>query len=216
MLPVESRTYQQASAILESDFNARVAWHARRRLRHLHFQEFCRRVFAQPFLPHEEIRPAQSTLPAERSHIQSATRLLGNQLSPLRPCLLFVWSCRNIAMRHNLSQDGVRLALTIIAATTGKRTNCSPAQARIQVPRCSDTRTFQRPQHNQVLSDRVLGEPAVSKSANPRKALNRMLSIIVIPRHSIVIQESEKSRAILAYSLLVGRCDWRRIARPLN
>ena len=25
---------------------------------------------------------------------------------------LFVWSCRHIAMRHNLSQDGVRLTLT--------------------------------------------------------------------------------------------------------
>ena len=60
------------------------------------------------------------------------------------------------------------------------------------------------------------GEPAVSKSANPRKALDRMLSIIVIPRHSIVIQESEKSRAILAHSLLVRRCDRRRIVRRLN
>jgi hypothetical protein len=26
----------------------------------------------------------------------------------------FVWSCRNIATRHNLSQDGVRLALTVL------------------------------------------------------------------------------------------------------
>ena len=82
-----------------------------------------------------EIRPAQSLLPAQRSHIPSTTRLLGNQLSPLRPCLLFVWLCLNIAMRHNLSQDAVRLALTIIAATTGNGTNCSPAHARIQVPR---------------------------------------------------------------------------------
>src|SRR5882762_11796164 len=88
MIRIESSPHDQASAILESDFNAQVAWHARRRLRHLHFQEFCRRAFAQPFLPHGEIRPAQSTLPAERSHVQSTTRLLGNQLSPLRPCLL--------------------------------------------------------------------------------------------------------------------------------
>lgn len=61
---------------------------ARRRLCHSHFQESRRRAFAPPFLPQGEIRPAQSTLPAERSHIQSATRLLGNQLWPLRPCLL--------------------------------------------------------------------------------------------------------------------------------
>ena len=80
--------HDQASAILPSDFKTRVAWHARRRLRHLYFQEFPRRAFAQPFLPHEEIRPAQSTLRAGRSNIQSTTRLLGNQLSPLRPCLL--------------------------------------------------------------------------------------------------------------------------------
>src|SRR6266850_4424679 len=89
MIRIESSRHNQASAILESDFNTRVAWHAqRRRLRHLHFQEFRRRAFAKPFLPHEEIRSAQSTLPAKRSHIQSATRLLGNQLSPLPPCLL--------------------------------------------------------------------------------------------------------------------------------
>ena len=48
---------------------------------------------------------------------------------------LSVASCHNIATPRSLSQDGVRRALTIIAATTGKGTNCSPAHARIQVPR---------------------------------------------------------------------------------
>src|SRR5882762_10350340 len=88
MICIESSPHHQASAILESDFNTRVVCFSRRRLRHLHFQELLRHASAQPLLPHEEIRPAQSTLPAERSHVQSTTRLLGNQLSPLRPCLL--------------------------------------------------------------------------------------------------------------------------------
>jgi hypothetical protein len=37
---------------------------------------------------------------------------------------LCAWSCRNIATRHNLSQDGVRIALTEI---------CSPKD-RITIP----------------------------------------------------------------------------------
>jgi hypothetical protein len=85
---VESSPYHQASPILQSDFNTRIVWQPRRRLRHLHFQEFRRRPFAQPFLPHKEIRPAQTTLTAECRHGLPATRLLANQPSPLRPCLL--------------------------------------------------------------------------------------------------------------------------------
>jgi hypothetical protein len=54
MIRIESSPHDQASAILQSDFNTRVAWHAPRRLRHLHFQEFPRHAFAQPFLPHEK------------------------------------------------------------------------------------------------------------------------------------------------------------------
>jgi hypothetical protein len=88
MICIESSPHHQASAILESDFNTRVVCFSGRRLRHLHFQEFRCCPFAQPFLPHEEIRPAQTTFTAECSHSLPATRLLGNQLSPLRPCLL--------------------------------------------------------------------------------------------------------------------------------
>src|SRR5436190_3236233 len=51
-------------------------------------QELCRRVFLQPLLPHEKVRPAQTVLTTKHFHTLSATCVLGNQPSPLRPRLL--------------------------------------------------------------------------------------------------------------------------------
>jgi hypothetical protein len=56
-------------------------------LGYFYFKDFCRRAFLQPFLPREKIRPAQTALTTKRKHRLPATRLLPNQLSPLRPCL---------------------------------------------------------------------------------------------------------------------------------
>src|SRR5205807_2172712 len=47
--------HQQAPAILQPDFNARVPGRLRRRLSQLYFQEFHSGVFAQPFLPRKEV-----------------------------------------------------------------------------------------------------------------------------------------------------------------
>src|SRR5256886_5472877 len=85
---IESWPHHQASPIPQSDFNARIAGRARHAPRHLHFQELCRRVFLQPLLPHEKVRPAQTVLTTKHFHTLSATCVLGNQPSPLRPRLL--------------------------------------------------------------------------------------------------------------------------------
>lgn len=84
---VEPLLHDEAPAVPQANFNTRVARN-RRALGYFNFQESCRRTFPQPFLPHKEIRSAQTTLTAERNHRLPATRLLRNQPSPLRPCLL--------------------------------------------------------------------------------------------------------------------------------
>jgi hypothetical protein len=85
---VESWPHHQASPFPQSDFNARIAGRARPRPRYVHFQELRWRVFLQPLLPHEKVRPAQTVLTTKRFHTLSATCLLGNQPSPLHPGLL--------------------------------------------------------------------------------------------------------------------------------
>ena len=113
MFGIESWPHHQASAIPQSDFNARIIRRARPRRRHLHFQELCCRVFLQPLLPHEEVWPAQAALAAKCFHRLSATRLLGNQLSPLRPCLLrALLHAATLQWGAAFLQDGVRLTLT--------------------------------------------------------------------------------------------------------
>src|SRR6266481_576134 len=76
------------SAASTTTNNARTAGRARPMPRHLHFQELCWRVFLQPLLPYEKVRPAQTVLTTKRFHTLSATCLLGNQTSPLYPGLL--------------------------------------------------------------------------------------------------------------------------------
>ena len=88
MLGIESWPHHQASPIPQSDFNARIVGRARLMPRHSHFQELCWRVFLQPLLPHEKVRPAQPPLTAECRRRLPTSRLFSDQSSPLRPRLL--------------------------------------------------------------------------------------------------------------------------------
>ena len=62
MFRIKSSPYHQAPAILQPNFDPRVARYVGRRLRHLNFHESRRCVFPQPFLPPVEMRRAQLPL----------------------------------------------------------------------------------------------------------------------------------------------------------
>jgi hypothetical protein len=113
---IKSSPHQQAPAILQPDFDPRVAHYVGRGLRHLHFHESGRHVFPQPFLPPEEMRRAQLPLSAERCHTLPTLHLFGNQPAPLRPCISASFSLRHRATLlcdDHLPQDAVHVALTV-------------------------------------------------------------------------------------------------------
>ena len=115
MFRIKSSPYHQAPAILQPDFNPRVARYVGRGLRHLHFHESRCRVFPQPFLPPVKMRRAQLPHSAERRHTLPAPHLFGNQSAPLRPCISASFSLRHRATLlcdDHLPQDALHVALT--------------------------------------------------------------------------------------------------------
>ena len=81
---IKSSPDHQAPAVLQPDFDLRVARYVGRGFRHLHFHESRRSVFPQPFLPPEEMRRAQLPLSAERRHTLPASLKNKNRLEQLR------------------------------------------------------------------------------------------------------------------------------------
>jgi hypothetical protein len=86
MLPVESRTHQQASAILEPNLNARVACCARR-AHQFHFHKLrclvalClswRGCLPQALFPGKEMWRTQPAFVAKRRHTLPTPHLLGD------------------------------------------------------------------------------------------------------------------------------------------
>jgi len=122
MSRIKSSPDHQAPAVLQPDFDPRVARYVGRGFRHLHFHESRRRVFPQPFLPPVEMRRAQLPLSAERRHTLPAPHLFGNQPAPLRPCFSVSFSLRHRATLlcdDPLPQDAVHVALTLLSHRRG-------------------------------------------------------------------------------------------------
>src|SRR6266446_3891293 len=115
MFRIKSPPDHQAPAVLQPDFDPRVARYVGRGLRHLHFHESRRSVFPQPFLPPVEMRRAQRLLSAERRHTLPAPHLFGNQPAPPRPCFSASFSLRHrttLLCDDPSPQDAVHIALT--------------------------------------------------------------------------------------------------------
>jgi len=115
MFWIKSSPDHQASAILQPDFDPRVARYVGLGLHHSHFHKSRRRVFPQPLLPPVEMRPAQLPLAAERRHTLPTPHLFGSQPAPLRPSSSISFSLRHRATllcHDHLLQDAVHVALT--------------------------------------------------------------------------------------------------------